>query len=131
MAQGELPKYGVSLSLVKKELHDFYPAMSDRESSQRESVSGASLSRVSLTLATGYQQQLSQDGGEGSEVAEDGERRVAGGSEEKEPEGRKNEEQEMDVHVVAEPKTWNGVLGKSPSHASCEGLCTYRCGWYM
>lgn len=102
----------------------FYPAMSDRESSQRESVSGASFSRVSLTLATGYQQQLSQDERERSEVAEGGEKRVAGGSEEKESEGRKNEEQEMDVHVLAEPKPWNGVSGKSPSHTSCEGLYT-------
>lgn len=100
------------------------PAVSDRESSQGESVSGASLSRVSLTLATGYQQQLSQEERGGSEQAEDGE--AAGGSEEKESEGRKNEVKEMDV--VAEPKTWNGVSGKSPSHASCEGLCTYKCG---
>lgn len=113
-------------SVVKKKVHDFFnPAMSDRESSLRESVSGASFSRVSLTLATGYQQQLSQAEREGSEVAEDGEKRVGGGSEEKESEGRKKDEQEVDVHVLAEPKPWNGVSGKSPSHASCEGLCTY------
>lgn len=108
--------------------------MSDRESSQRESVSGASFSRVSLTLATGYQQQLSQDERERSEVAEDGEKSVGRGSEAKESEGRKKEEQEMDVPVVAEPKPWNGVSGKSPSHASCEGLYTYILhvwGWYV